>query len=64
MENYFCCSFFIFGASASLRSSALRFGARYSLGPAQAKPAWSGLRPPRRIARPAALRASRSQRPS
>ena len=32
----------VLGASASLRSSALRFAARYSLGPAAAKPPWSG----------------------
>jgi len=31
------------GPPLRLRLAALRFGARYSLGPAQAMPAWSGL---------------------
>jgi len=42
---------------------ALRFAARYSLGPAAALPPWSGLRPLLHIARPFGLRPLREQLP-
>ena len=40
------------GPPLRLRLAALRYGARCSLGPARAAPAWSGLWPPLHIARP------------